>query len=105
MGEVLSLDPSLYRIAPETKESYTAETGITDDKALKEHIMAVTAKTYAALPYPCLRILTFAQQLHIFVCSLRFLFAYRCFANIGAVSWISTPISFGWAVRTQMPWS
>ncbi|KAH7920280.1 hypothetical protein BV22DRAFT_1040003 [Leucogyrophana mollusca] len=56
-----TLDESLYYLDAEALAFFKSLTGIDDDVALKEHILAVQAKAYAFAPYPCIRMLSFTR--------------------------------------------
>ncbi|KAH7910790.1 hypothetical protein BJ138DRAFT_1152166 [Hygrophoropsis aurantiaca] len=49
------LDLNLYALDEESSTFFKSQTGIFDDSALREHILAVQAKAYAFTPYPCIR--------------------------------------------------
>ena len=76
------LDPAFYSLTEEEVGFYKAQTGIQDDDALKEHILAVQKDAYEVrlaahsercnvvaadsseqvFPYPCIRWFTFARS-------------------------------------------
>jgi hypothetical protein len=57
----LPLDESLYSLNPEEKTFFKSQTGIDDDDALRDHILAVQKKAYAVHPYPGIRRFSFTK--------------------------------------------
>ncbi|KDR76356.1 hypothetical protein GALMADRAFT_247763 [Galerina marginata CBS 339.88] len=55
------LDPSFYSLRPDERIFFQKLTGIQDEEALKEHIIAVQAKAYAIYGYPCIRRFSFIK--------------------------------------------
>ncbi|KAI9461144.1 hypothetical protein HD554DRAFT_2176421 [Boletus coccyginus] len=51
--------PGFYKLNAESLAFYKSTTGIHDDDQLKEHILDVQERAYAAAPYPCIRFLSF----------------------------------------------
>lgn len=49
------LDPALLELAEDEAAFFKAQTGLTDDGALRAHILAVQRKAFAVWPYPCIR--------------------------------------------------
>jgi len=59
---ILPLDAEYYAILSEEEISFfKAQTGITDNAELKDHIIKVQAEAYAVYPYPCIRGFAFAK--------------------------------------------
>jgi len=59
---ILPLDAEFYSTLGEEELSFfKAQTGITDDAELKEHIVKVQTEAYAVYPYPCIRRFAFAR--------------------------------------------
>ncbi|KII89875.1 hypothetical protein PLICRDRAFT_159089 [Plicaturopsis crispa FD-325 SS-3] len=56
------LQPSLYNLSPEELQFFKSQTGIEDEDALRDHIMAVQAKAYKHYPYPCIRRFAFTNM-------------------------------------------
>ena len=46
------LDPSLYSLDSDEAAFFKQLTGISDEQALKEHILAVQSKAYEVSPFP-----------------------------------------------------
>ncbi|KIJ66722.1 hypothetical protein HYDPIDRAFT_85606 [Hydnomerulius pinastri MD-312] len=82
-GDVRLLKPSsrssaeLYKLSPEDAAFFKAQTGIDNDEALKEHILAVQERAYKVVPYPCIRSFTF---LHLDMTKLP---VYESIINLG----------------------
>ncbi|KAJ3551508.1 hypothetical protein NM688_g4663 [Phlebia brevispora] len=55
------LDESLYSLTAQDSAFLKAQTGITDDEALKKHILQVQAEIYAVFPYVCILWFSFAK--------------------------------------------
>ncbi|KIK79942.1 hypothetical protein PAXRUDRAFT_833842 [Paxillus rubicundulus Ve08.2h10] len=51
---LLALQEQHYKITPSQAEFFKAQTGITDDKELKQHIFEVQEAAYKVAPYPCI---------------------------------------------------
>lgn len=49
------LDTSLLSLRDDEAEFFKAQTGITDDGALREHILDVQRRAFQVWPYPCIR--------------------------------------------------
>jgi SHS2 domain-containing protein len=58
---VRDLDESLYNLDAEETAFYKAQTRISDDDALRHHIVAVQRDAYAVHPYPCIHRFAFTQ--------------------------------------------
>ncbi|KAF5343943.1 hypothetical protein D9756_011511 [Leucocoprinus leucothites] len=52
---------AFYNPDDEAKEFFKLETGVEDDKLLKDHILAVQAKAFKEYPYPCIRVFEFMK--------------------------------------------
>ncbi|KAH7910777.1 hypothetical protein BJ138DRAFT_1064440 [Hygrophoropsis aurantiaca] len=55
------IDQNLYALDEESSTFFKSQTGISDDSALREHILSVQAKAYAFKPYPCIRAFGFTR--------------------------------------------
>ncbi|KDR76359.1 hypothetical protein GALMADRAFT_67446 [Galerina marginata CBS 339.88] len=55
------LDTSLYSLDAEERDFFQHLTGIKDEEALREHILAVQAKAYEIYGYPCIRHFAFIK--------------------------------------------
>lgn len=53
--EDVPLDPELLSLRSDEAAFFKAETGITDNEELRQHIIAVQAEAYKVAPYPCIR--------------------------------------------------
>lgn len=56
-----SLDPSWLVLDAAEAAFFKAQTGIDDDDALREHILAVQRKAFSVWPYPCIRRFVFTK--------------------------------------------
>ncbi|TFY67067.1 hypothetical protein EVJ58_g1865 [Rhodofomes roseus] len=60
-----ALDESYYNPDEEELAFFKSQTGITDEKALKDHIVRIQTDAYQVYPYPCIRRFAF-MKLKIF---------------------------------------
>jgi hypothetical protein len=60
-GVVPELNPELYNLDAEESAFFKQQTGISDEAALKEHIISVQKEAYAIHPYPCIHRFAFTQ--------------------------------------------
>ncbi|KAH7101618.1 hypothetical protein BKA62DRAFT_743235 [Auriculariales sp. MPI-PUGE-AT-0066] len=49
------LDPTLLSLRDDERAFFVAQTGITEDDALRQHILRVQQLAYAVAPYPCIQ--------------------------------------------------
>ncbi|KAJ8488703.1 hypothetical protein ONZ51_g3377 [Trametes cubensis] len=67
MANVLPLDEGKYCPDRRQLDFLKAQTGITDEEALKKHVLQVQAEAYAVFPYTCIRRFVFIRSVLPFI--------------------------------------